>query len=87
VLPECYVCIAMPGVVSRPIEAAEAESWLMAAVRVRNLPPVLQRFVDLIGDLNRAEVDAPKLVPSRAVNEHAKIEQARIEQAKIVKLR
>jgi hypothetical protein len=56
-------------------------------VRVRSLPPVLQRFVDLIGDLNRAEVDAPKLVPSRAVNEHAKIEQARIEQVRIVKLR
>jgi DNA-binding transcriptional LysR family regulator len=75
VLPECYVCMAMPGVSSRPIPGVEAESWLMIAMRERSLPPLLQRFVDVVCNLGRA--DAPELVPS-TINEHAKAEPARI---------
>jgi DNA-binding transcriptional LysR family regulator len=69
VLPECYTCIAMPGVFSRPIAAPEAESWLMMALRARTLPPLLRRFVDVVRELNRAEIAAPELVPSKAVKE------------------
>jgi DNA-binding transcriptional LysR family regulator len=75
VLPECYVCMAMPGVSSRPIPGVEAESWLMIAMRERSLPPLLQRFVDVVCNLGQA--DAPELVPS-TINEHAKAEPARI---------
>jgi DNA-binding transcriptional LysR family regulator len=66
VLPECYTCMAMPGVSSRPIAGIDAESWLMIALRDRNLPPLLQRFVDVACNLDAAEV--PRLVPSRVVN-------------------
>ena len=66
VLPECYTCIAMPGVFSRPIAAPEAESWLMMALRARTLPPLLRRFVDVVDELNRSETAVPELVPSKA---------------------
>jgi DNA-binding transcriptional LysR family regulator len=69
VLPECYTCIAMPGVFSRPIAAQEAESWLMMALRVRTLPPLLRRFVDVVRELNGMEAAAPELVPSKALRE------------------
>ncbi len=72
VLPECYTCIAMPGVLSRPIAAPEADSWLMMAMRARTLPPLQQRFVDVARDLNRAETSAPDLVPSKAISESAR---------------
>jgi DNA-binding transcriptional LysR family regulator len=71
VLPECYTCIAMPGVFSRPIAAPEAESWLMMALRARTLPPLLRRFVDVVRELNGAEIAAPELVLSKAVKESA----------------
>jgi DNA-binding transcriptional LysR family regulator len=70
VLPECYTCMAMPGVSSRPIASADAESWLMIAMRDRAMPPLLQRFVDVAGKLDAA--DAPKLVPSRAAGRRVK---------------
>ncbi len=69
ILPECYTCIAMPGLFSRPIAAPEAESWLMMALRLRTLPPLLRRFVDVVRELNGAETAAPELVPSKAVKE------------------
>jgi len=72
VLPECYTCIAMPSVFSRPIAAPEAESWLMVAVRARVLPPLLRRFVDMVGELNPVETAAPALVPSKVVSETAR---------------
>ena len=70
VLPECYTCMAMPGVSSRPISGADAESWLMIAMRDRAMPPLLQRFVDVACKLDVA--DAPKLVPSRAAGRRVK---------------
>jgi DNA-binding transcriptional LysR family regulator len=70
VLPECYTCMAMPGVSSRPIAGVDAESWLMIAMRDRAMTPLLQRFVDVACKLDTA--DAPKLVPSRAVGRRVK---------------
>jgi DNA-binding transcriptional LysR family regulator len=70
VLPECYTCMAMPGVASRPIAGRDAESWLMIATRDRPMPPLLQRFVDVACNLDAA--DAPGLVPSRAVGGRVK---------------
>jgi DNA-binding transcriptional LysR family regulator len=70
VLPECYTCMAMPGVSSRPISGDDAESWLMIAMRDRAMPPLLQRFVDVACKLNAT--DAPKLVPSRAAGRRVK---------------
>jgi DNA-binding transcriptional LysR family regulator len=70
VLPECYTCMAMPGVSSRPISGADAESWLMIAMRDRAMPPLLQRFVDVACKLDVAQ--APKLVPSRAASRRVK---------------
>lgn len=64
VLPECYTCMAMPGVSSRPIAGIDAESWLMIAMRDRSLPALLQRFVDVACNLDAAQ--APGLVPSPA---------------------
>ena len=61
VLPECYTCVGMPGVSSRPIAGAAAESWLMIATRERALPPPLERFVDVACNVDAA--DAPRLVP------------------------
>jgi DNA-binding transcriptional LysR family regulator len=75
VLPECYSCIAMPGVCSRPIAAADAESWLMMALRNRSVPPLLQRFIDVACNLN--QVDAPELAPSK-VDERSKAEPAKM---------
>jgi len=75
VLPECYGCMAMPGVTSRPIAAAEAESWLMMAMRNRSVPPLLQRFIDVACNLN--QIDAPELAPSKA-DERSKPEPAKI---------
>ncbi|MGX9431333.1 MULTISPECIES: LysR substrate-binding domain-containing protein [Bradyrhizobium] len=51
VLPECYTCMAIPGVSSRPIAGIDAESWLMIAMRDRNMPPLMQRFVDVACNL------------------------------------
>lgn len=79
VLPECYTCMAIPGVSSRPIAGIDAESWLMIAMRDRSQPALLQRFIDVACNLGAA--DAPHLVPSKSVNEHANA------QAKIVPLR
>jgi DNA-binding transcriptional LysR family regulator len=79
VLPECYTCMAIPGVSSRPIAGIDAESWLMIAMRDRGMPALLQRFIDVACNLGGA--DAPHLVPSKAVNERTKA------QAKIVPLR
>ncbi len=76
VLPECYGCMAMPGVASRPIAGADAESWLMVAMRDRSMPPVLQRFLDVMCNLSQA--DAPELAPSKVVGERAKVELSRI---------
>ena len=70
VLPECYTCMAMPGVSSRPIAGVDAESWLMIAMRDRAMPPLLQRFVDVACKLDVAT--APKLVPSRAAGGRVK---------------
>jgi DNA-binding transcriptional LysR family regulator len=70
VLPECYTCMAMPGVSSRPISGVDAESWLMIAMRDRAMPPLLQRFVDVACKLDVAH--APKLVPSRAASRRVK---------------
>jgi DNA-binding transcriptional LysR family regulator len=70
VLPECYTCMAMPGVSSRPIAGVDAESWLMIAMRDRAMSPLLQRFVDVACKLDVA--DAPKLVPSRAAARRVK---------------
>ena len=61
--------IAMPGVFSRPIAAPEAESWLMMALRVRTLPPLLRRFVELVRELNGRQTAAPERVPSKALRE------------------
>ena len=71
VLPECYTCMAMPGVSSRPIAGADAESWLMIAMRDRVLSPLLQRFVDVACNLEAA--DAPDLVPSRMSSRIAQV--------------
>jgi DNA-binding transcriptional LysR family regulator len=76
VLPECYVCMAMPGVSSRPIAATDAESWLMIAMRDRSVPPLLQRFLDVVCNVSQA--DAPELVPSKVISERAKAELANI---------
>jgi len=70
VLPECYTCMAMPGVSSRPIAGGDAESWLMIAMRDRAVPPLLQRFVDVACKLDVAH--APKPVPSRAAGRRVK---------------
>jgi DNA-binding transcriptional LysR family regulator len=70
VLPECYTCMAMPGVTSRPIAGVDAESWLMIAMRDRAASPLLQRFVDVACKLDAT--DAPKLVPSRAASRGVK---------------
>lgn len=70
VLPECYTCMAMPGVSSRPIAGPDAESWLMIAMRDRALSPLLQRFVDVACNLEAAQ--APRLVPSRAAGRRVK---------------
>jgi DNA-binding transcriptional LysR family regulator len=70
VLPECYTCMAMPGVSSRPIAGVDAESWLMIAMRDRATPPLLQRFVDVACKLDAAET--PKLAPSRAAGRRVK---------------
>jgi DNA-binding transcriptional LysR family regulator len=74
VLPECYVCMAMPGVCSRPIAGGEAESWLMIAMRDCAMPPLLQRFIDVA--CNLGGVDAPELVPSGIVNERTRAVKA-----------
>jgi DNA-binding transcriptional LysR family regulator len=79
ILPECYNCIAMPGVCSRPIAAAEAQSWLMIAMRNSSVRPLPQRFLDVACNLN--QIDAPRLAPSNVV------ERAKTEPAKIVKIR
>jgi DNA-binding transcriptional LysR family regulator len=76
ILPECYVCMAMPGVSSRPIAAGDAESWLMIAMRERGVPPLLQRFLDVVCNVSQA--DAPELVPSKVVSERAKAELPKI---------
>jgi DNA-binding transcriptional LysR family regulator len=75
VLPECYTCMAMPGVSSRPIAGIDAESWLMIAMRDRSLPPLLQRFIDVACNFDAAE--APGLVPSRAVNDSVSADRAK----------
>ena len=80
VLPECYTCMEIPGVSSRAIAGVDAESWLMIAMRDRNLPPLLQRFVDIACNLD--STDVPGLVPSRAT-----YDRIRAEQAKAVKVR
>jgi DNA-binding transcriptional LysR family regulator len=79
VLPECYVCMAMPGVASRPIAGMDAESWLMIAMRDRAMPSLLQRFVDVA--CNLGGLDAPELVPSKIAGARVKAT------AKIVKVR